>query len=129
MKKPNLIVVAAVGSAILLTGCLFPRYTTIDELWPTDDSRYAMTAEEASKLARKLIADPPAGRSPNYPGDKQIAMSTTSIRLREHNRTGYVLVEVKEGRRVKMEFYVLTKADGEKFAAAVWRLRKEYLEK
>lgn len=143
MKRSTLNHLAALGCAALLTGCLFPRYTTIEEKFPTDEEQTAvapkegaaaevnpgMTPEQASAIVKDALATPPAGRRPSHPGDRRLGKYTTSIRLRKHNRTGLVLVEVKEGQRVTLEFYVRTRKDGEKFAAAVWRLRREYLDK
>lgn len=125
MKKP-IRLLAATGCALLSAGCLFPRYTTIEEKFPAKQTEEAMTPKRASEIVRDTLADVPAGRRPDHPGDRELARSATSIRLRKHNRTGLVLVEVKEGERVKLEFYVRTREDGEKFATAVWRLRKEY---
>ncbi len=132
MKKTTLIACAALGSAALLTGCIFPRYTDIGQQYPPEAPAAAaesMTLEQASALVKNMIADPPAGHHPNHPGDRALGKYTTAIRLRRHNRTGLVLVEVMRGRNVSLEFYVNTKADGEKFAAAVWRLRREYADK
>ena len=131
MKKPTRTTFAALGCAALLTGCLFPRYTTIEEKFPTEGETAAavkeeMTLGQASAIVKNAIADPPAGHHPDHPGDRALGKCATSIRLRRHNRTDLVLVEVLEGRRVTLEFYVRTKEDGEKFAAAVWRLRREY---
>lgn len=132
MKKTTLIACAALGSAALLTGCLFPRYTDLERQYPPDAKTAAaetMTLEQASATAKSMIANPPAGRRQDYPGDWALGKYTTSIRLRTHNRTGLVLVQAMKGNDVKLEFYVNTKADGEKFAAAVWRLRREYADK
>ena len=130
MKKSTLNSFAALGCAALLAGCLFPRYTTIGEKFPTDGEpaavREDMTLEQASAIVRDALADPPAGHRPSHPGDRELGRSATSIRLRRHNRTDLVLVEVKDRSRVVLEFYVRTKEDGERFAAAVWRLRREY---
>ena len=109
----------------MLTGCLFPRHTPIGELSPTEAGA-TMSVAEASAIAKSAIANPPAGHHPDYPGDQVLGKYTTSIKLSKHNRTGLVLVEVKEGKRVSLEFYVRTREEGEKFAAAVWRLRREY---
>ena len=144
MKHSFLTGFAALGGAALLTGCLFPRYTTIEEKYPvyerqaavaskdgagTAETATGMTLEQASAIVKDALAAPPAGRRPSHPGDRNLGKYTTSIRLRKHNRTGLVLVEVKDGPRVTLEFYVHTRAEGEKFAAAVWRLRREYLDK
>ena len=125
MKKQIRLLAAATGCALLAAGCVFPRYTTIEELEP-DKAPAAMTVKEASEFVRASLADVPAGHRPDHPGDQALGKHTTAIRLRKHNRTGLVLVEVKEGERVTLEFYVRTRADGEKFAAAVWTLAKEY---
>ena len=114
------------GGVVFLTGCLFPRYTTICEIKPSGDEPEAMTAAEASTVVREMIQGVPAGHHPDHPGDKTLGKFATSVRLRKHNRTGLVLVEVFENSRVMMEFYVRTQQDGEKFSAAVWRLRREY---
>ena len=82
-----------------------------------------------ASTVKEMIENVPAGHHPDHPGDKVLGKYTTSIRLRKHNRTGLVLVEVLEGSRVTMEFYVRTQEDGEKFANAVWRLRQEYQSK
>ena len=129
MKKSAFANLAALGCAAMLTGCLFPRYTTIEEEFPKENAQDAMTLEEASKIVRRTFETTPAGRRPSHPGDQSLGRCVTSIRLRKHNRTDLVLVEVKMGRRVLMEFYVPTREDGEKFAAAVWRLRREYRDK
>ena len=126
MKRSALNNFAALSCAALMTGCLFPRYTTLRNISPTVEAKDAMTVAEASAIVRDALAHPPAGRHPDHPGDAALGRYTTSIRLREHNRTGLVLVEVKEDRRNMLEFYVRTQAEGEKFAAAVWRLKREY---
>ena len=123
MKKQ--IRLAAAGCALLLAGCLFPRYTQIAELEP-DKTSEEMTLEQASEIVRETLASVPAGHHPVHPGDQSLGKNTTAIQLSTHNRTGLVLVEVKEGKLVTLEFYVRSRPDGEKFAAAVWRLRKEY---
>ena len=128
MKRSTLTACAALFGAMLLTGCLFPRYTTLEEL-PPAEARETMSVAEASAIVKNAIANPPAGHHPDHPGDRQLGKYTTSIRLRKHNRTGLVLVEVKEGSHIMLEFYVHTQKDGEQFAAAVWRLRREYLNK
>ena len=76
-----------------------------------------------------MIENVPAGHHPDHPGDKILGKYATSVRLRKHHRTGYVLVEVFENSRVMMEFYVRNQKDGEKFSNAVWRLRQEYQNK
>ena len=126
MKQAVLTTCAALGCATLLTGCLFPRYTTIKEIYPPEKPQDSMSAEEASAFISDKILNPPVGKNTFYPNDRTLGKYTTSIRLRTHNRTGLVLVEVKEGKRVSLEFYVRTQEDGEEFAAAVWRLRREY---
>ena len=119
-------VLAALAGAVLIGGCLFPRYTTIGEDFPDADRPSSMSVAEASATVREMILNVPAGHHPDHPGDRALGSCITSIRLRKHNRTGLVLVEAKSGSRVVMEFYVRTREDGEKFAAAVWRLRREY---
>ena len=121
--------ILAAGCAAFLTGCLFPRYTTICEQYPPTEQNEAMTLKAASETVKYLIQHPAAGKNTRYPDDRTLGKYTTSIRLRTHNRTGYVLIEVKEGKRVVLEFYVHNQAEGEKFIAAVWRLRQEYLNK
>jgi len=114
-------------SCLILAGCLFPRYTTICEKNPPAGASSAMTLAEASGIVRETLDGVPAGHHPDHPGDKNLGRYTTAIRLRKHNRTGLILIEVREGSRISMEFYVRTMADAEKFEAAVWRLRQEYL--
>lgn len=129
MKRSTLTGLAAMGCAALLTGCLFPRYTTLVEKYPTKtvgDAGETMTAEQASAYLKDKLANVPAGRRPDYPGDQELGKFTTSIRLRRHNRTDLVLVEIKRGRHVELEFYVRDREEGEKVAAAVWRLYREY---
>ena len=118
--KRQIRLLAATGCALLLAGCLFPRYTKIMELEPDKPS------EEMTLEQRDTLASVPAGHHPDHPGDRSLGKNTTAIQLSTHNRTGLVLVEVKEGKLVTLEFYVRTRSDGEKFAAAVWRLRREY---
>ena len=125
--RRSIVNMLAAGCMAFLAGCLFPRYTAIGEEFPSEQK--GMTLAQASAIARDAIANPPAGRRPSHPGDRALGKYTTSIRLRKHTRTGYVLVEVKEGPRVTMEFYVRNQADADKFVAAVWRLRQEYLDK
>ena len=129
MKRSAFLNLAALGCAAMLTGCLSPRYPTIEEEFPKENAQDSMTLEEASMIVRKTLETTPAGRRPSHPGDRSLGQYVTSIRLRRHNRTDLVLVEVKMGKRVLMEFYVPTQEDGERFAAAVWRLRKEYRDK
>ena len=126
MKKTGFLKVAMLSGMVFLSGCLFPRYTTICEIQPSDAKPNTMTLEAASSIVKDAIENVPAGHHPDHPGDKAIGKYTTSVRLSKHNRTGLVLVEVLEGSRVSMEFYVRTREDGEKFTAAVWRLRQEY---
>ena len=126
MKKNGFLKLTLLSSMVFLSGCLFPRYTTICEIQPSESKPAPMTLEAASHVIKDAIEHVPAGHHPNHPGDKVIGKYTTSVRLRKHNRTGLVLVEVLDGSRVTMEFYVRTREDGERFANAVWRLRQEY---
>lgn len=126
MKKTGFLKLTLLSGMVFLSGCLFPRYTTICEIQPSDAKPSTMTLEAASGIVKDAIENVPAGHHPDHPGDKVIGKYTTSIRLSKHNRTGLVLVEVLQGSRVTMEFYVRTREDGEKFTAAVWRLRQEY---
>ena len=129
MKKRVGLTGMVLGGVMLLTGCLFPRYTTICEIQPMVVGSGEMTLEQASTVVREMIRDVPAGHHPDHPGDERLGKFATSVRLRKHNRTGLVLVEVFENSRVMMEFYVRTREDGEKFSAAVWRLRRDYQDK
>ena len=126
MKKTGFLKLTLLSGMVFLSGCLFPRYTTICEIQSSGPQSAPMTLEAASSIVKDAIENVPAGHHPDHPGDKALGKYTTSIRLRTHNRTGLVLVEVLQGSRVTMEFYVRTQADGEKFANAVWRLRQEY---
>ena len=127
MKKTSFLTLAILSSMVFLSGCM--RYTTICELQPSDSQSAKMTLKEASSFIKDSVEHVPAGRRPFHRGDRVIGKYTTSVRLRKHNRTGLVLVEVYDGSRITMEFYVHSREDGEKFAAAVWRLRQEYLDK
>ena len=129
MKKTGFLKLTFLCGMVFLSGCLFPRYTTICEIQSAGPKSAPMTLETASSIVKEAIEHVPAGHHPDHPGDKALGKYTTSIRLRTHNRTGLVLVEVFEGSRVMMEFYVRTRDDGEKFANAVWRLRQEYQSK
>ena len=124
MKKKGVLYLAMLCGMVFLSGCL--RYSTICEIKPTKSKSDTMTLEAASSFIKDAIENVPAGHHPGHPGDKVIGKYATSVRLRTHNRTGYILVEVFEGPRIMMEFYVRTREDGEKFADAVWRLRQEY---
>ena len=124
MKKTGFLKLAILCGMVFLSGCM--RYTTICEIEPPASKSAKMTLKEASSFIKDAIENVPAGHHPDHPGDKVIGKYATSVRLRTHNRTGLVLVEVYEGRRIMMEFYVRTRDDGEKFADAVWRLRQEY---
>lgn len=126
MKKTGFLKLTILCGMVFLSGCFFPRYTTIGEIYPSYAKSAKMTLKEASSIVKDAITNVPAGHHPNYPGDKAIGKYVTSVRLRTHNRTGLVLVEVYEGTRIMMEFYVRTREDGEKFSNAVWRLRQEY---
>ena len=126
MKKTGFLKLTLLSGMVFLSGCLFPRYTTICEIQSSGPQSDPMTLETASNIVKDAIENVPAGHHPDHPGDKTIGKYTTSVRLSKHNRTGLVLVEVLEGSRVSMEFYVRTREDGEKFTAAVWRLRQEY---
>ena len=129
MKRSTLTNLAALGCAALLTGCLFPRYTTLEEKYPVEKAGEAgetMTAEQAAAYIKDKLENVPAGHHPDYPGDRAIGKFTTSVRLRRHNRTDLVLVEIKRGNHVALEFYVNDQEEGEKVAAAVWRLYREY---
>ena len=129
MKKTGFLKLTVLCGMVFLSGCFFPRYTTIGEFYPSYAKSANMTLKEASNIIKDAITNVPAGHHPNYPGDKAIGKYVTSIRLRNHNRTDLILVEVYEGSRIIMEFYVRTRDDGEKFANAVWRLRQEYKDK
>ena len=124
MKKTVILKLAVMGFMVVLSGCA--RYTTISEALPQKIKQDSMTLETASKIVKDSIENVPAGHHPDHPGDKALGKYTTSIRLRKHNRTGLVLVEVFERSRVMMEFYVHSREDGEQFINAVWRLRQEY---
>ena len=129
MKKTGFLKLTLLSGMVFLSGCLFPRYTTICEIQPSESKSSPMTLEAASNFIKDAIEHVPAGHHPDHPGDKMIGKYATSVRLRTHNRTGLVLVEVLDGSRVMLEFYVRTQEDGEKFANAVWRLRQEYQSK
>ena len=129
MKKTGFLKLTILCGMVFLSGCFFPRYTTICEIEPSYTKSASMSLKEASRIISDTIENVPAGRRPNRPGDKVFGKYVTSIRLRNHNRTDLVLVEVYEGSRIMMEFYVRTRDDGEKFADAVWRLRQEYRRK
>lgn len=124
MKKASFVKLAVAGCMVLLAGCA--RYSTISEALPEKNKQYSMSLETASQIVKDSIEHVPAGHHPDHPGDKALGKYTTSIRLRKHNRTGLVLVEVFNKSRVMMEFYVNSKEDGEQFITAVWRLRHEY---
>ena len=123
MKRTTLLALSTLSFMVFFAGC---RYTTITEIHPADVKANEMTLADASNTVKEMIENVPAGHHPDHPGDKILGKYATSVRLRTHNRTGLVLVEVYEGRRIMMEFYVRTRDDGEKFADAVWRLRQEY---
>ena len=129
MKKTGFLKLTILCGMVFLSGCFFPRYTTICEIEPSYTKSAKMSLQEASRIISDTIENVPAGRRPDRPADKTIGKYATSVRLRTHNRTGLVLVEVYEGSRVTLEFYVRTQEDGERFADAVWRLRQEYKNK
>ena len=126
MKKTGILKLTLLSGMVFLSGCLFPRYTTICEIESSGSKSAPMTLEKASSIVKDAIEHVPAGHHPDHPGDKALGKYVTSIRLRKHHRTGLILVEVYENSRVMMEFYVRTRDDGERFADAVWRLRQEY---
>lgn len=116
---------AAVGAA-MLAGCVSPGWTVMGVYDPDDRLKDDMTLAEASKIVSETLADVPAGRRPAHPGDRALGEYVTSIRMLKDKRTGLVLVELRLKQKVIMEFYVRTEDDCERFAAAVWRLRREY---
>lgn len=129
MKKTTSLHWIFLSCFLFLAGCLFPRYTMIREDLPPAGAPGAMTLKEASEIVRSTLAEVPAGHHPDHPGDKNIGKYTTAVRLRKHNRTGLILVEVKDNSRIMLEFYVRDMEDAAKFESAVWRLRQEYLKK
>ena len=73
MKRSALTCLAALGCAAFLTGCLFPRYTTLEEKYPAEkagESGETMTAEQASAYIKDRLANVPAVRRPDYPRDR-----------------------------------------------------------
>ena len=126
MKKTGFLKLTMLCGMVFLSGCFFPRYTTIGEFYPSNFKSTGMTQKEATHIIRDAIENAPAGRHPKYPGDRTIGKFATSVRLRNHNRTDLILVEIFEGSRVMLEFYVRSRDEGEKVADAVWRLRQEY---
>ena len=107
-------------------GCMF-RYgepTVIAE--NTSSPEVAkLSARQAKQIIEDALLHPPAGHRPNNPGWLRLGEWATEVRLKEHLRTGFILVEVMDGRRRVMEFYVNNTREGQRFANALWRAKLE----
>ena len=113
--------------SLCMAGCLFPRYgepTVIDAATDVPEVS-ALSAPRAKEIIDNALANPPAGHHPNNPGWLNLGRRATAVRLRVHNRTGLILVEVMDGQRRMMEFYVNNLAEGQEFANALWRAKLE----
>ena len=123
--KITILMITAIISAAFFAGCKrfdAPQSVYYDLAAAND----TMTLQEANQIVSSYLAVPPSGRRPQNPGDRFIGSNVTSIRLRNHKRTGYCLVEVMKGPRAFLKFYTLTRNDAEKFAKAVWRMKREF---
>ena len=125
MKKLILLAAAAV-SALFFTAC---RFDDPADIIPPDLNTpevASLSLDQAKKIIKDAFVYAPAGRRPSVPDWEVIGNGVSSIRFRDHNRTGYVLVEVLYGPRVAIRFYSINKDAAQKFANAVWRIKKEY---
>ena len=123
--KNKIFAVLAVALLAVFSGCHrfdYPEILDCDAL--TADS--TMTLEEAEKIVKSTLAAPPTGRRPKYIGAQFIGNNVTSIRVRDHKNNGYCLVEVMKIDRPFIKFYTTDRKTAEKFAKAVWRMKKEY---
>ena len=111
---------------LLTAGCLFryeePFFIGADTGKPEVK---AMSAAKAKEIIDEALSNPPAGRRPQNPGWLKLGRRATSVRLKLHNRTGLVLVEVMDGEFMMMDFYVRSMEDGREFANALWRAKLE----
>lgn len=85
-----------------------------------------MSLADAKKIIDYALFNVPKGRRPKNPGYHIIGQYAEVVELKEHNRTGFCLVEVKSNARTFLRFYQRDRAQGERFACAVKRLCKEY---
>ena len=60
MKKTGFLKLSLLSGMVLLSGCLFPRYTTICEIQPSDAKPSTMTLEAASGIVKDAIENVPA---------------------------------------------------------------------
>ena len=127
----------AAGKALLLAmlflllasgtwGCMF-RYG--EPMIIAENTASPEVAKLSAPRAKQIIDDallhPPAGHHPDNPGWLRLGEWATEVRLKEHLRTGLILVEVMDGSREVMEFYVHDIREGRNFANALWRAKLE----
>ena len=127
MKKSKFALLPVMMLALCTAGCLAPRYDdpVVLDASTNAPTVKALSAAEAKEIIDNAIANPPAGHHPDNPGWLNLGRRATAVRLRIHNRTGLVLVEIMRGRSLMMEFYVQDMAEGHKFADALWRAKLE----
>ena len=131
MKKTMLLFAAA--ALLLPVSACSSRFEELARISSPEASAVPvekMSLAEAEKIINEtLSAPPPAGHQPRHPGFTYIGTQTTDVKLCRHVKSGYCLVEVMAGKKAYLKFYVVDKQTGEKFAAAVWRIRQEYRKK
>ena len=127
MKKTLFLLILFAAALLCLNGCFWPRYgSEVVILADTEAPEVTqLTAEAARKIIDEAIANPPAGHHPDNPGWLKLGRWATEVRLREHTRTGLILVEVMDGKRQIMDFYVHDMTDARRFANALWRAKLE----
>ena len=127
LKKTSFLLILSVAALLCQTGCFWPRYGS-EVVIPADmesPEAVQLSSEAARKIIDDAIANPPAGHHPDNPGWLKLGKWATEVRLREHIRTGLILVEVMDAKYQIMEFYVHDMAEARSFANALWRAKLE----
>ena len=121
MKQLFLICAAA---AMLFAFAACSHRTVINEPAPTQSAKSEMTYDEAKNIIKNALLNPPTGKRPRNPGVEELASRATDITLSD--RRGYCLVDVLQSDgKAFLRFYVEDRAAGERFADAVWRIRRD----
>ena len=125
MKKLILLAAAAV-SALVFAACRFDDPSAVIPPDLNTPEVASISLDQAKKTIKDAFTYVPAGRRPSVPDWEVLGRGVSAVRLRDHQRTGYVLVEVMYGPKVAIRFYAVNKAAADKFVKAVWRIKKEY---
>lgn len=125
MEKLILFAAAAV-SALVFAACRFDDPSAVIPPDLNTPEIASISLADAQKTIRDSFNDAPTGHRPRVPDWEVLGRGVSAVRLRDHQRTGYVLVEVMYGPKVAIRFYAVNKAAADKFVKAVWRIKKEY---